>query len=398
MSTLVTGATGFLGSYVVHGLLSRGERVQALVRAKDDAEARGRLWTALELHLAREDGRRSASSASDGGASWLAERLRDGRLVPVRGDIRAPGLGLSTTDAARVDGEAERVVHTAASLNRRSERVCLDVNLRGGLEVVLLARRLADRGRLRRYVHTSTVAVAGKREREVVREDEAIDWERGDFDPYARTKKMGEQLVRRLLEGASAIVVRPSIVMGDSRFPETTQFDMVRAFVRLAQMPVLPLDPDARLDIIPADVVGAAVVELALAEAPKYSTYHLSAGAASPTVRDVTEALSRARGGRGPVFAKPLAGPVGSLMRTLANAGKSPVQRIAALMEVFWPYLGWDVVFDNSRMIEGLGRSPAPFTTYCAGLYDFATRGDFSYPHRPVPESVRSAGARPAAV
>ena len=57
-------------------------------------------------------------------------------------------------------------------------------------------------------------------------------------------------------------VFRPSIVLGDSRSPETTQFDMVRAFVMLARLPVLPFDPDWKLDIVPADYVGKAVVTI----------------------------------------------------------------------------------------------------------------------------------------
>jgi thioester reductase-like protein len=193
VTTLVTGATGFLGGHAVHGLLERGERVLALVRAKDDQEARARLWTALELHLSHEgvEGPRRL-------AGWLSTAA----LLPVRGDIREPGLGLSGRDAARVLADVDRVVHAAASLNRRSNTACVDVNLRGGLEVVRLSRRLADAGRLRRHLHVSTVAVAGKRRGEVVQEDQAVEWDRPDWDPYARTKKFGEHLVRTLLHDA----------------------------------------------------------------------------------------------------------------------------------------------------------------------------------------------------
>lgn len=382
MTTLVTGATGFLGGHAVHGLLERGERVLALVRAKDDQEARARLWTALELHLSHEgvEGPRRL-------AGWLSTAA----LLPVRGDIREPGLGLSGQDAARVLADVDRVVHAAASLNRRSNTACVDVNLRGGLEVVRLSRRLADAGRLRRHLHVSTVAVAGKRRGEVVQEDQAVEWDRPDWDPYARTKKFGEHLVRTLLHDAPAVVVRPSIVMGDSRWPETTQFDMVRAFVRLAQSPVLPFRPDARLDIVPVDFVGAAIVQLALAASTKHATYHLAAGAASPTFRDVTDALAKADGARGPRYAPRLVGPVGSAVHWLANAGRHPVQRIAALLDVFWPYLDWDVVFDNRRVVEETGLVPAPFTGYCAGLRDFAVRTNFAYPHRPAPAEVLAA-------
>src|SRR5690606_36920482 len=70
VSTLLTGATGYLGGYALFRLLERGERVVALVRARDDAEARARLWTALDLHLPRDT--RAA-------AEWLRERFASGQ-------------------------------------------------------------------------------------------------------------------------------------------------------------------------------------------------------------------------------------------------------------------------------------------------------------------------------
>ena len=56
-------------------------------------------------------------------------------------------------------------------------------------------------------------------------------------------------------------IFRPAIVLGDSRRAETTQFDMAQAFDVLARLPVLPLRPDDRIDIVPANYVGAAIVK-----------------------------------------------------------------------------------------------------------------------------------------
>lgn len=380
MRTLLTGGTGYLGGYALHRLLSRGEPVLALVRARDLPEARARLWTALELHL--PDGPE--------GAAWLREQLASGRLAIGLGDVRSPGLGFDAATRDRARDEVGSVLHVAASLNRRSERVCLDVNLRGGLEVVLFARGLHERGRLRRYTHVSTVAVAGRRAHETVGEDDAARWDLSDWDPYARTKKFAEHLGTTLLDGASVVIARPSIVLGDSRSGRTTQFDMVQAFVRLAQSPLLPFDPAARLDIVPADFVAEALVRLHLAERPRHRLYHLAAGEASPTFRQITDAMAAARGTRAPLYAPRLGAPVAAAIKALSR-GRNPVGRLAALLDVFWPYLAWDVVFDNRRAVEETGVAPAPFPAYCAPLFRFALEGGFTFPHRPAPEAVVSA-------
>ena len=49
-----------------------------------------------------------------------------------------------------------------------------------------------------------------------------------------------EHMIRQLLPDTPKTIFRPSIVLEDSRYPQTTQFDMVKAFVFLAGLPVLP--------------------------------------------------------------------------------------------------------------------------------------------------------------
>ncbi len=98
----------------------------------------------------------------------------------------------------------DSIIHCAASLNRKSEKSCLNVNLRGTLEVIQLAMRARDSHGLRRFSHVSTVAVAGQRANEVVAEDTAIDWNRSDYDPYARTKKFCEHMVRQVAARCAA--------------------------------------------------------------------------------------------------------------------------------------------------------------------------------------------------
>ena len=77
-------------------------------------------------------------------------------------------FGLDPGDYDRLVHTTDSVIHCAASLNRKSEKTCLNVNLRGTLEVVQLARHSQYYHGLRRFSNVSTVAVAGKRSHEVV--------------------------------------------------------------------------------------------------------------------------------------------------------------------------------------------------------------------------------------
>lgn len=384
MTTLLTGVTGYIGSYVAHELLQRSdERLAVLVRAKSIEEGRQRLWKSMQLHL-----------DFDAFARVLP------RFDIYLGDLTAPELGLDATARARVVESMRSVVHCAASLNRKSSKVCFNVNLRGTLSLIKLMREAQDRHPLRRFSEVSTVAVAGMRSHEVVAEDRSIDWDRSDYDPYARTKKFCEHMIHELLPDVPTTIFRPSIVLGDSRFSATTQFDMVRAFAALAYMRVLPLRREWRVDVVSANFVGEAIARVHLDPNPKYGIYHLSSGEDSLTYAEVVDSLKRAGHKPRIVFAPALGGPferaVEALMSSPKQLGLAPA---ASLMKVFWPYLVYDTVFSNRRIIEQLGHGPAPFSEYSHGLLRFAVDGKFSYPYKPWPSDaeVRIAAARPVA-
>jgi nucleoside-diphosphate-sugar epimerase len=282
------------------------------------------------------------------------------------------------------------VLHCAASLNRKSEKSCLNVNLRGTLEVVQLAMRSNHYHGLRRFSHVSTVAVAGKRHDEIVSEGEAIDWERSDYDPYARTKKFCEHMIRQLLPEVPVTIFRPSIVLGDSRHAETTQFEMVKAFVFLAGLPVLPFRASDKIDIVNVDFVADAIAKLHQKENPQYDIYHLSSGRDSQTFREVTNALAAEQNKRGPVFMPLLERPFTVAVNASAN-WKSSLAHGASLMKVFLPYLVWNTVFDNTRVTTELGRKPVPFSRYSYPLLKFSRDTNFNYQYQDWP--VKAGGS-----
>jgi thioester reductase-like protein len=374
VAILLTGSTGYIGAHIASNLLAdHSEPLNLLVRARSEQEARERLWRSLQLHL--EFAR--------------FEEYFNSRVNIFRGDLTDTHFGLTDDDYTRLVRTTDSIIHCAASLNRKSEKSCLNVNLRGTLEVIQLATRARDHHGLRRFSHVSTVAVAGQRLDEVVQEDTAIDWNRSDYDPYARTKKFCEHMVRQLLPDVQRTIFRPSIVLGDSRRPETNQFDMVRAFVFLAGLPALPFRPTARIDIVPVDFVADAVASLHQKERPAHEIYHLSSGTDSETFVELTDALSKAQGKRGPVFAPSLEGPSSKMVNALAGrAGK--IGGLATLMKVFLPYLVWNTVFDNSRVVEEMGRRPAPFSQYCFPLLKFSRENNFLYKYRDWPVTTSS--------
>ncbi len=371
MAIFVTGSTGYLGSYLVAGLLREyRDSLNLLVRANSRQEARERLWHSLQLHFDFPE---------------FFDHINS-RVRIFRGDLTSQRFGLSEDDYHALVDSTDSIIHCAASLNRKSERQCLNVNLRGSLEVIQLARRTQDRNGLRRYSHVSTVAVAGHRRNEVVAEDSSIDWGRSDYDPYARTKKFCEHMVAQLLPDVPRTIFRPAIVMGDSRRAETSQFDMVQAFDLLARLPVLPLRPHDKIDIVPADYVGKAIVTIHQKEQAAHGIYHLSSGVSSQTYMELTDSLAEAGGWRRPVYVPSFGRPFSATVNWLANRGGA-VGHGASLMKVFWPYLDWNTVFDNSRVVAELGESPAKFSSYAYPLLKFSRENKFRYPAKPWPSA-----------
>ncbi|PYX29033.1 MAG: hypothetical protein DMG77_14225 [Acidobacteria bacterium] len=377
MAIFLTGSTGYIGAHVAANLLQgHGAALNLLVRARDARDAELRLWQALQLHL-----------EFPRFYEFLQTRVR-----VFRGDLTSPGFGLGRDEYDRLVHTTDSIIHCAASLNRKSEKSCLNVNLRGTLEVLTLARHVEHYHGLRRFSQVSTVAVAGKRSNEVVTEDRAIEWDRSDYDPYARTKKFCEHMMRVLLPDTPKTVFRPSIVLGDSRYPETTQFDMVKAFVFLAGLPVLPFRSTDKIDIVNVDFVAEAISTLHQKDQPLYDTYHLSSGTDSQTFRQLTTALAAAQNKRAPMFMpfaeKPFSGSVNFLSNRKGSLGYG-----SSLMKVFMPYLTWNTVFDNSRVTSELGRKPIPFSQYSFPLLKFSRDNQFHYRYQPWPTAAGGSAA-----
>ena len=377
MAIFLTGATGYIGAHVAANLLQQHDSsLNLLVRGRSPQDAAERLWSALQLHM-------PFKTFSD----YLEARIR----IFV-GDLTDPLFGLDQDVYDRLVHTTDSIIHCAASLNRKSEKSCLNVNLRGTLEVVQLARRSHYYHGLQRFSNVSTVAVAGKRQHEIVTEDRSIEWERSDYDPYARTKKFCEHMVRQMLPDVPLTIFRPSIVLGDSRYPETTQFDMVRSFVFLAGLPVLPFRPDDKIDIVNVDFVADAIVALHQKANPQHEIYHLSSGTMSQTFRELTDALSAARKKSKPVYLPSLGGVFSSAVERLAS-GKGKMGHGAALMKVFLPYLKWNTVFDNTRVVTELGSKPVPFSQYSLPLLKFSLDNHFQYQYRPWPAASGGSAA-----
>lgn len=101
-TVLVTGATGFLGSYIVHELLEGPTRshVIAHVRAKDTAEGLARLETVTKAY-----------------GLWSPEWVSSSRLEVVVGDISKPQLGVARDIWDHLTNEVDLIIHNGAMVN-----------------------------------------------------------------------------------------------------------------------------------------------------------------------------------------------------------------------------------------------------------------------------------------
>lgn len=250
MNYFVTGATGFIGRYVVKQLLEDSAAV---------------------VHVLVRPGSESKFAA-------LQNRLGSNQLHAVSGDIATPGL-VSEKVAQELTQKIDHIFHLAAVYDMEMDDATGDlVNIEGTRNVVNFANMLGGKVQLH---HVSSVAVAGAHwqgnfSESMFAEDQRLT------HPYYRSKYESEALVRDECQVPFKIY-RPGMVVGDSETGEMDKVDglyylfpMIKA-IRNAVPKWLPLlgIEGGMMPVVPVDYVAKAMVAIAHNADAKGDTFHL---------------------------------------------------------------------------------------------------------------------------
>lgn len=171
--------------------------------------------------------------------------------ITVRGDLRAPHLGLDDRTWSALTRDVDTVVHCAGvvdfGIDDASTRA---VNVDGVRHIVELSRDASAR-----LVHVSTAFVG-----QPVIPDVTGGLATMHPGAYIASKRDGEDLVRS--SGLDWTIVRPSIVCGDSETGEISELQglhtLVRAFLR-GSLPVVLCEDALQYDFVPCDVVARSI-------------------------------------------------------------------------------------------------------------------------------------------
>jgi thioester reductase-like protein len=335
----LTGATGFLGRYLLRELLRAGKRVAVLARDTRIADAGERLRELTEF----------------------ANRTLGTRLphpTVLCGDLREPGLGLTASDRAWLSRNCRCVIHAGANVSFRTtpDGDPRATNLDGTRRLLELCGTLG----IREFHYVSTAFVCGERALTVLETD--LDRGGSFHNDYERSKCEAEWLVRTH-SGLRATVYRPSVIVGDSQTGYTSSYHGFYRFLELVdrlarpegeprkrRLPLrLPFCGDELRNLVPVDWVARAITRILGRPRFHGRTYHLTAPEPVP-VREIKAVAERELGldgleltGRGL-----LAGPTRA-----ERAFQKGVRD-------YWPYLADDPKFDRRHTQAAIPDLPVP--------------------------------------
>jgi thioester reductase-like protein len=251
-TSLVTGFPAFTAKRVAERLLQTNERERVILLARD----------------------KFTTAAHD-----FVQTLPDPERVRiVTGDVCDMDLGLAGGEYKALAEEVTAIHHTAAIYYLGAKRELVErVNVEGTRTVLELA---ADVKRLRRFVHWSTAQVSGARSGVILEEE--LDTGQRFRNVYEETKFRSERMVRDAARRLPVTIVRPGVIVGDSKTGQIDKFDgPYYLLVLIVQSPLdvhLPLPGRGRspLNLVPIDFVVDAAVTLARDPRAEGGTFHLT--------------------------------------------------------------------------------------------------------------------------
>ena len=270
MYTLLTGATGLVGRYVVRDLLLNGHQLAVVVRPSKKFSPKERMEQVLQ--------------------HWEAEL---GRVLPrpvvLSGNISEADFGLSATDKDWVANNVDKIIHSAAILefygeDRNGEP--WKTNLGGTRNMIELCRDC----KIHDIHYVSTAYVAGLQTCRIM--EDSLSAGQTFRNDYEESKFLAEMEVRAIDFADHVTVYRPAVIAGDSVTGYTNTYHGIYLYLRLmaVMIPAQPADENGwryspirlrmdgteRRNIIPVDWVSAVTVRLFETPEARGGTYHMA--------------------------------------------------------------------------------------------------------------------------
>ncbi len=331
-NVLITGATGFIG----------GEIIQRL-----EDHTQGTIWSLVRprTNLAV--------------ANRLVERYhRSGLLRPlgahvrvIPGDVTQPGWDLAQDHLADIRRDVDFIIHCAADTSFAPDHDTRQTNVDGVRHLIGLAQQCR---RPPLIVYISTASNIGKAAHCCLSEDQGCQPDNQHFNGYTQSKAEAESLLRA--SGLPVLNLRPTIVLS-ADMPDPGFAKQILWCVPLMYLfRCLPLDANARLDLVDVRFVAEATLALLCHPGRHYNCYHLSAGANNcMTIGQLGEIVHARYKRNQPLRLVPpqewTAADQRAMLRTAVH------RRLFLSLRHYMPFLNMDVVFDDSRLHAELGET-----------------------------------------
>jgi len=252
-SIFLTGATGFLGAFLLYELLQQTTAdIYCLVR-----QGKKQLQTNLESYL-------------------LWDESFGDRIIPVVGDLSQPLLGLGEAQFRAIASQIDVIYHNGAWVHHTLPYSTLKAaNVLGTQEIL----RLASQIKLKPVHFISTTSVFGSTGHtgiRVVREQDSLDNSQVSANGYAQSKWVAEKLVNTARDrGIPVCIYRPGRISGHSQTgvfnPNDFLYKLIVGCVQLGSAP----EGGASFDLAPVDYVSQAIVYLSRQQASLNKTFHV---------------------------------------------------------------------------------------------------------------------------
>jgi thioester reductase-like protein len=258
---LLTGATGFLGRYLLRLILdNENSDVYLLTRGKNKVDVEQRISMLMEQIYKN---------------SFSSKLCR--RIKVIKGDQSINHLGLEGREISKLTRDINQIYHCAAVTGFKIPlEEARRINVRGTKNILDFARSCPN---LRKVNYISTTFIVGNKSG-IFSEDCSINQQQNFNNTYEQTKFESELLIDKYRnKNLKVAIFRPSIITGEYESGETSSFGIIYAVLRLLSLELfdeIPVNRDTIHNLIPVDIAAEAIYTLSKNEDEKMrNIYHV---------------------------------------------------------------------------------------------------------------------------